>query len=89
MSAGSPRITIRVPQALLDQVAAELESQAEHSPRGPEDISLFVIRAIRERIAKRKRSRTRQQRAAEPEEVVWPDQIVSLTDRREEDGYGS
>ena len=59
MSLGSPRVTVRLPQALLDLVEAELRSQAEHSPLGPETLSDFVQCAIRERIAKRRRSRTR------------------------------
>jgi len=80
MSAGNPRITVRVPQALLDLVAAELRSQAEHSPRGPEGISLFVVRAIRERIAKRKRSRTRPTNRTEREMERYGSIAYRLTD---------
>ena len=58
MSAGSPRVTVRLPQALLDLVERELQSQAEHSRFGPETLSDFIQCAIRERIAKRRRSRT-------------------------------
>ena len=66
MSAGSPRVTVRLPQSLLDMVERELQSQAEHGRYGPETLSDFIQQAIRERIAKRRRSRTRTpaQRAA-------------------------
>lgn len=85
MSAGSPRITVRVSQELLDEIQEELESQREHSPYGPEDLSAFITRAIVERIAKRRRSRASRRSTRPKAGQAWPLATVTTVHQFDEE----
>lgn len=78
MSRGSPRVTVRIDETLLVEIRKEIELQNKHSSRSPEDLSLFIVRAIRERILHRRRSRAKRNAGQASSKVSWPDEIVSL-----------
>lgn len=80
MSQGSPRVTVRLSERLLEEIHKELALLEDHSPRGPEDVSLFITRAIWERIKHRRRSRAKHRRPSRTQEEIWPDEIVSIVD---------
>ncbi len=76
MSKGTPRVTVRIAPALMEEIQAELESQSLNSPCGPEDLSAFIVKAIRDRIDKRRRSRSKRRKESALPNQNWPLAIV-------------
>jgi metal-responsive CopG/Arc/MetJ family transcriptional regulator len=64
MSQGSPRVTVRVPAALLAEIDRVVAGSVDRVD-GAWDRSSWIVYAIRQALAKRERSRTwRRTRAA-------------------------
>lgn len=72
MSAGSPRVTIRIPEALLEEIQKEMASHEYHSARSPEDVTRFILRAIEERIDHKRRSRAHRRDTIPHDDEGWP-----------------
>jgi hypothetical protein len=62
MSQGSPMLGCRIPQDLLDEVSRTIARRNAWSPEEPWTQARFIVVAIREKLAKMKRSRTRRAR---------------------------
>jgi hypothetical protein len=73
MSKGSPRVTVRVPEVLLEEIRKEMASQEAHSANSPEDVTAFILRAIEQRIAKRRRSRAKRSPRISRDRDGWPE----------------
>lgn len=58
MSNGSPRVTIRIPNPLLDEMWTVVTERNERTANEPWDFSAFILAAIREKLTHMKRSRT-------------------------------
>lgn len=58
-SKGTPRTTVRIATALLDQVQRQLDSLHAHSPRDDWTVGEFIRVAILEKLAKMQRSRNK------------------------------
>jgi len=59
MSKGTPRYTFRLPEDLMQAVELQILSRNACSPREEWDTSEFVRVALREKLAKMKRSRVK------------------------------
>lgn len=57
MSKGSPRVTLRIPDAELQQVLACIDRANEYRRGEPYDLTSWILAAIREKMAHGKRSR--------------------------------
>lgn len=65
MSKGSPVICLRVPPGLHGELLAEVEKVNTHHAKSEISVQGFILEAIKEKIAHRKRSRrTRDRRKA-------------------------
>lgn len=84
MSLGSPRVTVRLPADLLAMIGEELESQKANGVYGPEDLSAFIVRAIRERIQHRKRSRAKRRVRTTKDKDGWPQERWTLEEQDQE-----
>jgi hypothetical protein len=65
MSKGSPMHGVRVAPAVNEQMAKEIESRNDHSREEPYGPAGFIAAAIREKLAKKKRGRSKHQRLLE------------------------
>jgi Arc/MetJ-type ribon-helix-helix transcriptional regulator len=66
MSKGNPRVTIRLTQALIDEINACINSRNYHSAEEPWTFSDFVDKAIAEKLAHLKRSRRKKSAESPP-----------------------
>lgn len=62
MSLGSPRVTVRLPQELIDLVELQIASRNAFSPGEEWDLSAFIKVALREKLAKMARCRAKKPR---------------------------
>jgi len=80
MSKGTPIRPIRIPDKLLVEIQTEIDLQERDGRRERETLTAFVLRAIQERIAKRKRSRApRKPKGSDADADLW-DMRFTLTD---------
>lgn len=85
MSQGSTRITVRLPDALIAAVEAEIEKRKEHSLVEPEDFSVFVRRAIRNEISHRRRGRKCRRQKPKLDKDGWPQLVFRTISANPED----
>lgn len=83
MSTGSPRITVRLTQEMLDEVLVELDKQIANDGWAWQDLSGFVQNAIGYYLTKRKSSRNHRRPKLPRDADGWPLVRVSLTEDSE------
>jgi hypothetical protein len=59
-----PRITIRVPDGLLEEIQQDMARDQVHGPDPAHDLTTWIVRAIRERLAHRARARAQRRPSA-------------------------
>jgi hypothetical protein len=78
-----PRITIRVPQKLLEEIQADLARGLIHSPDPAVDVTDWILLACRERLDHRQRSRTKRRARRDTAERELLDQRYTLAPEHE------
>lgn len=66
MSKGNPRVTFRLPRELIHQVEETILNRNAVSPLEPWDWSKFVVIAIKEKLDKMRRSRSKSKKVRVP-----------------------
>jgi hypothetical protein len=80
MSAGTRVYSLRLPDALVEEIRRDLESDDRHGTDPAATLTTWLIRAARERLAHRARGRACRRPRLERDKDGWPLVRVGLAD---------
>lgn len=73
---GTPITTVRIATELMQRIEAQIESLRLHSPRGDWSVTEFIRKALEEKLAKMRRSRTKKRYRSALVSMIPPAQIA-------------
>jgi hypothetical protein len=83
VSAGTRVYSMRLPDDLIEDIQADLELDNVHGIDPAVTLTTWMVRAARQRLAHRARSRAKRRKRIPRDEDGWPLVVVSLASREE------